>query len=139
MRNKKVEHIGIAVKNLDDTMSFYDDVLGLEKLSVETVESQGVNIAFFKTGETKIELLEPINDDSPIAKFISKRGEGIHHMAIEVEDIEAKIEDMNEKGASFIGDEPTEGADDMKVIFVHPKSTNGVLLELCEPMNEEDK
>lgn len=139
MRNKKVEHIGIAVKNLDDTMSFYDDVLGLEKLSVETVESQGVNIAFFKTGETKIELLEPINDDSPIAKFIDKRSEGIHHMAIEVEDIEAKIEDMKEKGAKFIGNEPTEGADDMKVIFVHPKSTNGVLLELCEPMGEGDK
>jgi len=139
MRNKKVEHIGIAVKNLDETMSFYDHVLGLEKLSVETVESQGVNIAFFKTGETKIELLEPINDDSPIAKFIDKRSEGIHHMAIEVEDIEAKIEAMKEKGASFIGDKPTEGADDMKVIFVHPKSTNGVLLELCEPMKEEDK
>jgi len=139
MRNKKVEHIGIAVKNLDDTMSFYDDVLGLEKLSVETVESQGVNIAFFKTGETKIELLEPINDDSPIAKFIDKRSEGIHHMAIEVEDIEAKIEDMKEKGAKFIGNKPTEGADDMKVIFVHPKSTNGVLLELCEPIKEGDK
>jgi len=139
MRNKKVEHIGIAVKNLDETMSFYDDVLGLEKLSVETVESQGVNIAFFKTGETKIELLEPINDDSPIAKFIDKRSEGIHHMAIEVEDIEAKIEDMKEKGAKFIGNKPTEGADDMKVIFVHPKSTNGVLLELCEPIGEGDK
>lgn len=139
MRNKKVEHIGIAVKNLDDTMSFYDDVLGLERLSVETVESQGVNIAFFKTGETKIELLEPINEDSPIAKFMSKRGEGIHHMAIEVEDIEAKIEDMKEKGANFIGNKPTEGADDMKVIFVHPKSTNGVLLELCEPIAEGDK
>ena len=139
MRNKKVEHIGIAVKNLDETMSFYDDVLGLEKLSVETVESQGVNIAFFKTGETKIELLEPINDDSPIAKFIDKRSEGIHHMAIEVEDIEAKIEDMKEKGAKFIGNKPTEGADDMKVIFVHPKSTNGVLLELCEPIKEGDK
>jgi len=139
MRNKKVEHIGIAVKDLDETMSFYDYVLGLEKLSVETVESQGVNIAFFQTGETKIELLEPIDNDSPIAKFIDKRSEGIHHMAIEVEDIEAKIKDMKEKGANFIGDEPTEGADNMKVIFVHPKSTNGVLLELCEPIGEGDK
>ena len=139
MRNKKVEHIGIAVKDLDETMSFYDYVLGLEKLSVETVESQGVNIAFFQTGETKIELLEPIDNDSPIAKFIDKRNEGIHHMAIEVEDIEAKIKDMKEKGANFIGDEPTEGADNMKVIFVHPKSTNGVLLELCEPIGEGDK
>jgi methylmalonyl-CoA/ethylmalonyl-CoA epimerase len=120
-------------------MSFYDDILGLEKLSVETVESQGVSIAFFKTGETKIELLEPLNDESPIAKFIEKKGEGIHHMAIEVEDIEAKIEDMKEKGARFIGDKPTKGADNMKIIFVHPKSTNGVLLELCEPLGEGDK
>lgn len=139
MRNKKVEHIGIAVNDLEKTMSFYDDILGLEKLSVETVESQGVSIAFFKTGETKIELLEPISDDSPIAKFIDKKGEGIHHMAIEVEDIEAKIEDMKEKGARFIGDKPTKGADNMKIIFVHPKSTNGVLLELCEPLGEGDK
>ncbi len=139
MRNKKVEHIGIAVKDLEKTMSFYDDILGLEKLSVETVESQGVSIAFFKTGETKIELLEPLNDESPIAKFIDKKGEGIHHMAIEVEDIEAKIEDMKEKGARFIGDKPTKGADNMKIIFVHPKSTNGVLLELCEPLGEGDK
>lgn len=139
MRNKKVEHIGIAVKDLEKTMSFYDDILGLEKLSVETVESQGVSIAFFKTGETKIELLEPLNDESPIAKFIEKKGEGIHHMAIEVEDIEAKIEDMKEKGARFIGDKPTKGADNMKIIFVHPKSTNGVLLELCEPLGEGDK
>jgi len=139
LRNKKVEHIGIAVKDLEKTMSFYDDILGLEKLSVETVESQGVSIAFFKTGETKIELLEPLNDESPIAKFIDKKGEGIHHMAIEVEDIEAKIEDMKEKGARFIGDKPTKGADNMKIIFVHPKSTNGVLLELCEPLGEGDK
>ena len=139
MRNKKVEHIGVAVKSLDETMGFYENVLGLDKLSVETVEDQGVNIAFFKVGETKIELLEPINEESPIAKFLDKRSEGIHHMAIEVEDIEAKIEDMKEKGARFIGDKPTKGADNMKIIFVHPKSTNGVLLELCEPLGEGDK
>ena len=139
MNTKKIEHIGIAVKDLEETMNFYENMLGLEKMAVETVEDQGVNIAFFQLGETKIELLEPLNDESPIAKFIDKRSEGIHHMAVLVEDIEAKIEDMKEKGARFIGDKPTKGADNMKIIFVHPKTTNGVLLELCEPLDEEDK
>jgi len=139
LNTKKIEHIGIAVKDLEETMNFYENMLGLEKMAVETVEDQGVNIAFFQLGETKIELLEPLNDESPIAKFIDKRSEGIHHMAVLVEDIEAKIEDMKEKGARFIGDKPTKGADNMKIIFVHPKTTNGVLLELCEPLDEEDK
>ncbi|MGM0603792.1 MAG: methylmalonyl-CoA epimerase [Bacillota bacterium] len=139
MNTKKIEHIGIAVKDLEETMNFYENMLGLEKMAVETVEDQGVSIAFFQLGETKIELLEPLNDESPIAKFIDKRSEGIHHMAVLVEDIEAKIEDMKEKGARFIGDKPTKGADNMKIIFVHPKTTNGVLLELCEPLDEEDK
>ena len=108
MNTKKIEHIGIAVKDLEETMNFYENMLGLEKMAVETVEDQGVSIAFFQLGETKIELLEPLNDESPIAKFIDKRSEGIHHMAILVEDIEAKIEDMKEKGARFIGDKPTK-------------------------------
>lgn len=137
MKNKKIEHIGIAVKDLKKTVPFYEDVLGLEKTSVEKVEDQGVNIAFFQLGESKIELLEPLNDESPIARFIEKSGEGIHHMAVLVEDIEDKIEDMKEKGAQFIGDKPTMGAEGMKVIFVHPRSSNGVLLELCEPAEEE--
>ncbi len=137
MKNKKIEHIGIAVKDLKKTVPFYEDVLGLEKTSVEKVEDQGVNIAFFQLGESKIELLEPLNDESPIARFIEKSGEGIHHMAVLVEDIEEKIEDMKEKGAQFIGDKPTMGAEGMKVIFVHPRSSNGVLLELCEPAEEE--
>ncbi|RCW48679.1 MULTISPECIES: methylmalonyl-CoA epimerase [unclassified Halanaerobium] len=139
MNTKKIEHIGIAVKDLEKTMNFYENILGLKKMAVETVEDQGVNIAFFQLGETKIELLEPLNSESPIAKFIDKRSEGIHHMAVLVEDIEAKIGDMKEKGARFIGDKPTKGADNMKIIFVHPKTTNGVLLELCEPLDEEDK
>lgn len=138
MKNKKIEHIGVAVKDIEKTAGFYEDILGLEKMSVETVKDQGVKIAFFKIGETKIELLEPLNENSPIAKYIDKKGEGIHHMAIEVEDIEAKIVDMKGKGARFIGDKPTKGADNMKIIFVHPKSTDGVLLELCEPLREED-
>jgi len=139
LNTKKIEHIGIAVKDLEKTMNFYENILGLKKMAVETVEDQGVNIAFFQLGETKIELLEPLNSESPIAKFIDKRSEGIHHMAVLVEDIEAKIGDMKEKGARFIGDKPTKGADNMKIIFVHPKTTNGVLLELCEPLDEEDK
>ena len=138
MENKKIEHIGIAVENLENTVKFYEDVLGLEKTSIEKVEDQGVKIAFFQIGESKVELLEPLNEESPIAKYIDKRSQGIHHMAILVEDIEAKIEDMKEKGASFIGDKPTRGADGMKVIFAHPKTTDGVLLELCEPLEEED-
>ena len=138
MDNKNIEHIGVAVKDLEKTAGFYENILGLEKTKTETVEDQGVRIAFFQIGESKVELLEPLNEDSTIAKYIDKRGEGIHHMAILVEDIEAKIKDMKEKGAKFIGDKPTRGADGMKIIFLHPKSTNGVLLELCEPLEEGD-
>jgi methylmalonyl-CoA/ethylmalonyl-CoA epimerase len=138
MENKKIEHIGMAVKDLEKTVKFYEDVLGLEKIRIEKVEDQGVKIAFLKIGESKVELLEPLNEDSPIAKYIDKRNQGIHHMAILVDDIEDKIEDMKEKGTRFIGDKPTRGADGMKIIFAHPKSTDGVLLELCEPLEEGD-
>jgi len=134
---KKIEHIGIAVEDLSEKIFFYENVLGLEKLKEETVRDQGVKIAFFQVGESKIELLEPLNEESPIAKFIAKRGEGIHHFAILVDNIEEKIEQMQAKGARLIGDSPTLGADNMKIIFVHPKSSGGVLLELCEPVKEE--
>jgi len=134
---KKIEHIGIAVEDLSEKIFFYENVLGLEKLKEETVRDQGVKIAFFQVGESKIELLEPLNEESPIAKFIAKRGEGIHHFAILVDNIEEKIEQMQAKGARLIGDNPTMGADNMKIIFVHPKSSGGVLLELCEPVKEE--
>lgn len=136
---KNVEHIGIAVQNLEKALGFYQDILGLEFLKREIVESQAVKIAFLKVGKTKIELLEPLNEESVIYRFIQKNGEGIHHFAILVDSIEDKIKAMQAHGARFIGDKATAGADNMKIIFVHPKSTNGVLLELCEPLAKEEK
>lgn len=139
MNLKNIEHIGIAVQNLEESLNFYQDILGLEFLKQETLESQGVKIAFLKVGESKIELLEPLNDESTIARFIEKNGQGIHHFAILVDSIEDKIKEMQAQGARLIGDKATEGADNMKIIFVHPKTTNGVLLELCEPLAKEEK
>ncbi len=138
MNTKKIEHIGIAVKELAEKVYFYEEILGLKKLKEEIVEEQGVKIVFFQIGESKIELLEPLNEDSPIAKFIQKRGEGIHHFAILVDSIEDKIKDMQAKGAKLIGSKATRGADDMKIIFIHPKSSGGVLLELCEAIVKEE-
>ena len=139
MNLKNIEHIGIAVQNLEESLKFYQDILGLEFLKDEKVESQGVNIAFLKIGESKIELLEPLDEESTIARFIKKNGQGIHHFAILVDSIEDKIKSMQAQGARLIGDTATEGADNMKIIFVHPKTTNGVLLELCEPIAKEEK
>lgn len=139
MNLKNIEHIGIAVQNLEESLNFYQNVLGLEFLKQEKVESQGVKIAFLKVGESKIELLEPLNEESTIARFIKKKGQGIHHFAILVDSIEDKIKAMQAQGARLIGDEATEGADNMKIIFVHPQTTNGVLLELCEPLAKEEK
>jgi len=134
----KIDHLGIAVKDLDKTLSFYEDKLGLEKTAVETVADQGAKIAFLKIGESKIELLEALDEDGPIARHIAKRGEGIHHLALGVDNIEEKVSDMKEQGVRFIGEEPTPGAENMKIIFIHPKSSDGVLMELCEPLGEED-
>ncbi len=139
MNLKNIEHIGIAVQNLEESLKFYQEILGLEFLKKEKVESQGVNIAFLEIGESKIELLEPLNEESTIARFINKNGQGIHHFAILVDSIEDKINAMQAQGARLIGDMATEGADNMKIIFVHPKTTNGVLLELCEPIAKEEK
>ena len=139
MNLKNIEHIGIAVQNLEDSLNFYQNILGLEFLKQENIESQGVKIAFLKVGESKIELLEPLNEESTIARFIEKNGQGIHHFAILVDSIEDKIKAMRAQGARLIGNKVTEGADDMKIIFVHPKTTNGVLLELCEPNAKEEK
>ncbi|CCU80219.1 Methylmalonyl-CoA epimerase [Halanaerobium saccharolyticum subsp. saccharolyticum DSM 6643] len=139
MNLKNIEHIGIAVQNLEESLKFYQDILGLEFLKQETVESQGVKIAFLKVGESKIELLEPLNEKSTIARFINKNGQGIHHFAILVDSIEDKIKAMQAQGARLIGDKVTVGADNMKIIFIHPKTTNGVLLELCEPLAKEEK
>lgn len=139
MNLKNIEHIGIAVQNLEESLNFYQNILGLEFLKQEKVESQGVKIAFLKVGESKIELLEALNEESSIARFIKKNGQGIHHFAILVDSIEDKIKAMQAQGARLIGDKATEGADNMKIIFVHPKTTNGVLLELCEPIFKEEK
>lgn len=135
MQNKKIDHLGIAVENLEKTIIFYEEILGLEKTGIETVTEQGVKIAFLTIGESKLELLEPLSEDSPVAKHI-ERGQGLHHLAIQVKDIEAKVEQMREKGIKFLGEKPTRGAEGMKIIFIHPKSTDGVLLELCAPAGE---
>lgn len=129
---KKVDHIGIAVKSLEATLPFYVDVLNLPLLGIEEVESEKLRVAFLQAGETKIELLEPTSAESTIAKFIEKRGEGIHHVALGVESIEERIKELKEKGIRMVQDEPKLGAGGAHVAFMHPKSASGVLYELCE-------
>jgi len=127
----KIDHIGIAVKSIDESLKFYKDTLGLELKGTEQLDDRGLKVAFLKTGESDIELLESISEDSNIHKFIEKKGEGIHHIALEVDNVEEKKESMEEKDAKFIG-EASIGAGGKKIIFIHPKSTNGVLMELCQ-------
>ncbi|MDT0675412.1 methylmalonyl-CoA epimerase [Autumnicola musiva] len=129
---KKIEHIGIAVKDLEEANTTYAALLGAENYKTETVESEGVSTSFFKIGESKIELVAATNENSPVAKFIAKRGEGIHHMAFAVDDIEAEIKRLEAKGFQLISKEPKKGADNKLVAFLHPKSSNGVLVELCQ-------
>lgn len=129
---KKVDHIGIAVKSLEAVLPFYTEVLGIPLLRVEEVESQKVKVAFMQAGETKLELLEPMSPESTIAKFIEKRGEGIHHVALGVESIEKRIAELKEKGIRMIDDSPRPGAGGANIAFMHPKSASGVLFELCE-------
>ncbi|MFJ7754841.1 methylmalonyl-CoA epimerase [Peribacillus muralis] len=129
---KHIDHIGIAVKSLDETLPLYTETLKLELEGIETVESQGVKVAFIMAGNTRLELLEALSPESPIAKFIEKRGEGIHHVALGVEDIEARIKDLKQSGIRMIDDTSRKGAHDADVAFVHPKSAAGVLYELCE-------
>lgn len=129
---KKVEHIGIAVKNFSEANALYYKLLGVEPYKTEYVESEGVNTSFFRAGDTKIELLEATNPDSAIAKFIEKRGEGIHHIAFEVEDIIAEMERLKQDGFILLNEQPKKGADNKLVCFVHPKSANGVLVELTQ-------
>ncbi len=129
---KKVDHIGIAVRSIEESLKFYVDVLKLELEGIEVVESEKVKVAFLKAGETKLELLEPTSIDSPISKYIQKKGEGIHHVALGVNSIEERIMEMKENGISMIHDQSKPGAGGAQIAFVHPKSTGGVLLELCE-------
>ncbi len=129
---EKLEHIGIAVKNLEESNLLFAKLLGKAHYKIEEVVSEGVRTSFFELGGVKIELLEATNSNSPIAKFIEKRGEGIHHLAFEVADIKASIHAYSEKGFSLLNEQPKAGADNKQIAFMHPKSTNGVLVELCE-------
>lgn len=129
---KKLEHIGIAVKNLDDSTALFESLLNTKAYKTEAVESEGVSTRFFQVGETKIELLEATNSDSAIAKFIEKKGEGIHHLAFEVEDIDLEIKRLQDEGFTLIHTSPKDGADNKRIAFLHPKSTNGVLVEICQ-------
>ncbi len=129
---KKIEHIGIAVKNLETSNLLFTKLFGKVPYKMELVESEGVATSFFATGENKIELLEATNPDSPIAKFIEKRGEGIHHIAFEVDDIVAEMKRLEGEGFVLLNKEPKPGADNKLVCFLHPKGTNGVLIELCQ-------
>lgn len=128
----KIEHLGIAVKNLESSNELFIKLFGKNAYKMEKVESEGVSTSFFMMGESKIELLEATNPDSAIAKFIEKKGEGIHHIAFEVENIEIEIERLKKEGFVFISETPKKGADNKRICFLHPKSTNGVLIELCE-------
>ncbi|MFK7932638.1 MAG: methylmalonyl-CoA epimerase [Saprospiraceae bacterium] len=135
---KNVEHIGIAVKDLAAANDLYQTLLGVAHYKIEEVASEHVNTSFFKVGSTKIELLQATADTSAIAKFIEKRGEGIHHIAFEVEDIEAEMERLREQGFRLLNEKPKRGADNKLVCFVHPKSANGVLVELCQAIKNVD-
>ena len=128
----KIEHLGIAIKNLENSDNLFAKLLGKSSYKQESVEREGVTTSFYQLGESKIELLEATNPESPIAKFIDKKGEGIHHIAFGVEDIRAEIERLKAEGFVFISEEPKDGADNKLVVFLHPKSTNGVLVELCQ-------
>lgn len=129
---KKIEHLGIAVKSLETSNQIFEKLLGVPHYKMEEVASEGVNTSFFKVGPNKIELLEATKPDSPIAKFIEKKGEGIHHIAFEVSDINAEIARLQGEGFIVLNEEPKMGADNKLVAFLHPKSTNGVLIELCQ-------
>lgn len=135
MKPTHIEHIGIAVKNLDEAISFYENIFGLKCYNIEEVKEQKVKTAFFKVGDTKIELLESTDPDGPIGRFIEKRGEGIHHLAFAVKDIETRLRETEEKGVRLIDHKPRKGAENLDIAFLHPKSTLGVLTEICEDKN----
>jgi len=131
----KIEHIGIAVKNLEESNRLFEKLLGISSYKSEEVQSEGVFTSFFQTGTNKIELLAATNPESPIAKFLEKKGEGIHHIAFDVEDIFAEIERLKNEGFVLINEVPKKGADNKLVVFLHPKNTNGVLVELCQEIS----
>lgn len=128
----KIEHLGIAVKNIESANSIYEKLLGIKPYKSEAVESEGVTTSFFMLGESKVELLEATKADSAIAKFIEKKGEGLHHVAFEVDDIVTEMKRLIEDGFQLLNEVPKKGADNKLICFVHPKSCNGVLVELCQ-------
>ncbi len=134
----KIAHLGIAVKNLADALAPYEALLGGHDVHRETVEDQGVAVAMLPVGESHIELLEPTRPDSPIAKFLASRGEGLHHVCFEVDDIEAELARLKASGVRLIDQLPRAGANGCRVAFIHPKSTSGVLIELSQPMTSRD-
>ena len=135
---EKIDHLGIAVRSIEAARKFYEEVLGLVCEKEEVVDSQKVRTAFFSIGDIHIELLEPTSDDSPIAKFLNKNGEGFHHIAYQTDDIDGQLETAREQGCRLIHETPIEGAGGRKVAFLHPKSTLGVLTEFCKQENSEE-
>ena len=129
---KKIEHLGIAVDSIEESLKMYESLLGTSCYKLESVESEGVKTAFLQIGESKIELLQATNSDSPIAKFLSKKGKGIHHIAFETDHIEDEIERLLAEGFELIHQTPKDGADNKRIAFLHPKSTDGILVELCQ-------
>jgi methylmalonyl-CoA/ethylmalonyl-CoA epimerase len=132
MKATHIEHLGIAVANLEESIKYYEEVLGFKCYSIEEVKDQKVKTAFFKVGQTKIELLESTAPDGPIGKFIEKRGQGIHHIAFAVDSLQESLDELNAKGVKLIDEKPRAGAEGLHIAFLHPKSTFGVLTELCE-------
>lgn len=137
METTHIEHIGIAVRNLEESIKFYEETFGLKCYAVEEIKDQKVRTAFFKVGQTKIELLESTEPNGPISKFIEKRGEGVHHLAFAVKNIEAALTETEKKGIQLIDRQPRKGAEGLEIAFLHPKSTFGLLTELCEKKEKE--
>lgn len=138
MKPSRIEHIGIAVANLGEAMAFYEKTFGLECYKVEEVPDQKVRTAFFRIGDTKIELLESTDPEGPVAKFIEKKGEGIHHIAFAVDSVEEALRQSEENGVRLIDNRKRKGADDLEIAFLHPRSASGVLIELCEASGCQD-
>jgi len=129
---KKINHIAIAVNNIEEATKFYQEVMGLTLSGVEVVTAQKTKVGFFKIGESNIELVQPAEPDSPLVQFLETKGQGIHHICFEVEDVEAEVKAYLDKGATLIDQKPRPGAHNTKIAFIHPKSSSGVLIELCE-------
>jgi len=139
MQPTHIEHIGIAVNSLDESIPYYEKILGLTCYAIEEVVDQKVKTAFFKVGDTKIELLEPTTDDSPIAKYLEKKGPGIHHLAFAMPDVDKALQEAEENGVRLIDKQPRSGAEGLEIGFLHPKSTGGVLTEFCGTSNTTEK